>query len=278
MTNLTLAAPAATLRMPTLLSQMLRDAPAFTRLAALTALSALPVLAAMAFDSRDFQGTDIWTKPFKFQTALVLYLATLATYARWLPPGLSTRRWFRVWTAVVCAAVVAELAWIIGAAANGTASHFNTATPALALLYGFMGLAAVTLTTGSLVFGIAIARNPATGLPPAIRLGLSLGLILTFALTVIVAGYMSSTTGHLTGPSTGPTLPVMGWSRTTGDLRVAHFFATHAMHAVPLAALAATTALPTRAATLATVAAAVGYTTLVAFTFWQALNGQPFLA
>ncbi len=277
MTDLSFSAPAARPRMPALLTRMFRDAPQFTTLTLLIALSLAPTLAAMLTDTRLFQDTDNWTKPVKFQLALLLYLATLAFYARWLPPGLGSRRSFRIWTAVVCAAIVAELAWIILAAANGTASHFNTATPAMALIYGLMGLAAVTLTTGSLVFGIAIARNPATGLPTALRVGLASGLILTFVLTVIVAGYMSSTTGHLTGPATGATVPVMGWSRSTGDLRVAHFLATHAMHAVPLAAWAAAIVLPTRPATLATIAAAALYTALVVFTFVQALQGQPFL-
>ena len=279
MTDLPLSAPVARLRPPALLNRMFRDAPQFTALALLITLSLAPTVAAMLTDTRLFQGTGNWVKPVKFQTALILYLFTLAAYARWLPHGLASRRWFRVYAAVVCAAIVAELIWIIGAAANGTASHFNTATPAMALLYSLMGAAAVTLTSASLVFGIAVARNPATGLPPAMRAGLSLGLILTFPLTVVVAGYMSSTTGHLVGtPVTGDMVPLMGWSREVGDLRVAHFLATHAMHLIPLAALAATLSLPPRAATLAAIAAALGFTALVIFTFWQALNGQPFLA
>lgn len=279
MTDLSFPTPAAPPRLPALLTRMFRDAPQFTTLTLLIAVSLAPTITAMLTDTRLFQGTGNWVKPVKFQTALMLYLLTLAFYARWLPPGLTARRWFRVYAAVVCAAIIAELAWIIGAAAYGTASHFNTGTPAMAIIYSLMGLAAVTLTTASLVFGIAIGRNPGTGLSPALRLGLASGLILTFLLTVAVAGYMSSTTGHLVGtPATGAMVPLMGWSREVGDLRVAHFLATHAMHAVPLAALAATLSLPPRTATLATLAAALGFTALVAFTFWQALNGQPFLA
>jgi hypothetical protein len=270
---------AATPRLPAVLTRMHRDAPQFTTLGLLVTLSLAPTATAMLTDTRLFQGTDNWTKPVKFQIALILYLLTLAFYARWLPPGLTASRRFRIYTGIVCTAIIAELAWIILAAAFGTASHFNTATPALAILYAVMGLAAVTLTTASLTFGIAIWRNRSTGLPPALHLGLSLGLILTFVLTVIVAGTMSSGTGHFIGtPVTHAALPVMGWSREVGDLRVAHFFATHAMHAIPLAALVATLALPPRSATLATVAGAIAYTAFIAFLFWQALNGQPFLA
>jgi hypothetical protein len=141
-----------------------------------------------------------------------------------------------------------------------------------------MGAFAVTLTAASPVMGIAILRHRQGGLPDAMRLGLGLGLILTFILTVPVAGYLASGTGHLVGtPVTGAKVWLMGWSREVGDLRVAHFLATHALHGVPLAALAATAALPERIASGAVVSAAMVYTLLVAFTFWQALNGLPFL-
>ena len=73
---------------------------------------------------------------------------------------------------------------------------------------------------------------------------LGLGLILTFVLTLIAAGTMSSMPGHLVGtPVTGARLPIVGWSREVGDLRPAHFFATHALHVVPLAGFAGSRAV-----------------------------------
>jgi hypothetical protein len=87
---------------------------------------------------------------------------------------------------------------------------------------------------------------------------------------------MANGTGHLVGtPLTGALLPVMGWSREVGDVRVAHFLATHAMHALPLVGLAAL-ALPGRAAG-AVWAGAVLYIALTLGTFAQALAGRPFL-
>jgi FtsH-binding integral membrane protein len=140
-----------------------------------------------------------------------------------------------------------------------------------------MGLAAVTLTSLSLAFGIAIARNPATGLPGAVKEALVWGLVLTFVLTVVTAGYMASTPGHHVGtPTTGARLALMGWSREVGDLRVAHFFATHALHGVPLAGLAAL-ALPGALQRPAVRLAALAYAALVVALFWQALQGRPFL-
>ena len=274
MTALPLTAPR-----PGLLDRMLTDAPALTRLGLLIGLALIPLLAAQAIDPRMLDGVGIWTKPIKFHLALSIYLLTLAAFARWLPPGLMRRRWYRAYETCVVIAILGELIWIGGAAALGTTSHFNVATPVMAAIYGLMGLFAVSLTSLSLVHGIAIMRNRATGLPPVLRLGIGLGLILTFGLTVVVAGYMSQTDGHLVGtPSdTARTLWLMGWSREVGDLRVAHFLATHAMHAIPLAALLAWLTLPPRAANVATLAAAVGFAALVGLSFRQALLGRPFL-
>jgi hypothetical protein len=140
-----------------------------------------------------------------------------------------------------------------------------------------MGAFAVTLTAMSLVYGLAIRRYRDSGLADALHLSIWLGLILTFVLTVPVAGYMSSGTGHFVGtPETGALMPLMGWSREVGDLRVAHFLATHAMQALPLLGLAALV-LPGALAVRTVWAGAGLYIVLVAGTFAQALAGQPFL-
>jgi hypothetical protein len=251
--------------------------PRFAAAGALIALSLVVTLAAMALDPRLFQDENVWVKPVKFQIALALYLPTLALFARWLPAGMTGRRSYRVYAGLVVFAVIAELVWIGGAAMAGTASHFNT-QPAMAALYAVMGALAVLLTSASLVYGIAIWRNPHTGLPPALKLAIALGLVLTFVLTVPIAGTMSQGEGHFVGtPITGATLPLFGWSREVGDLRAPHFFATHAMHAIPVLALAAVALLPARAAVPAAWSAAALYVALVLASFWGALAGRPLI-
>ncbi|MDZ4088168.1 MAG: hypothetical protein U1E69_15370 [Tabrizicola sp.] len=227
------------------------------------ALAALPVMAAYGLDDRLFQGDNIWLKPLKFHLALAVYTGTLALYAMLLPEGTFTSRRWRVYIGVVTACILAELAWIGGAAALGTASHFNV-TGLWAALYSLMGAAAVTLTSLSLVMGLAFWKHRTDPL----LLSVALGLILTFVLTVPVAGTMSSGTGHLIGtPVTGARFPLMGWSTEVGDLRLPHFLATHAMHAVPLAGLTGSrTAVWTTAA---------GFTALTLWCFARALQGLP---
>lgn len=238
-----------------------------------------PTAAAMLLDSRTLLGIDVWAKPLKFQAALAIYAFTLAAYARWLPTGTLQRRWYRLYAGLVVVAIGYEIAVIGGAAAYGVASHFNGTTPLNARLYVFMGIFAVILTSMSLLYGILIARSDRGPRDPALGLGLVLGLVLTFVLTLVLAGTLSSNGSHFVGGSGSDAggLWLMGWSRDGGDLRVAHFFGTHAMHAVPLAGWLAGRWLAPRPAVAATWAAALAWTALCIATFVQALAGKPFL-
>jgi heme/copper-type cytochrome/quinol oxidase subunit 4 len=258
-------------------NRLWRDAPTFTGLALFIALTAIPLLAAATLDPREFLNAPIWQKPLQFHLALATFIITLAFFARFLPNGMTSRRW-RVYSGIVTFCILAELVWVGGAAAFGTASHFNIDDAVMGTLYGLMGVFAVILTSPSLAMGIAIWRNPNTGLSPALQLSIALGLILTFLLTLIAAGTMSSMPGHLIGtPITHASVPILGWSREAGDLRVAHFFATHALHALPLIGLAAAHFLPTTTARATVWLSAAAYCALVAFAMVQAFQGQPFL-
>lgn len=250
--------------------------PRFAMLGLVLALSMIPTGLAMMLDPRLFQAEPIWLKPLKFSFALSVYLLSLAYFARFLPRDMVNRPGYRIFAAVVILCILAEMVWIGGAAMFGTASHFNLSSPVMGALYGLMGLFAVTLTSASLVYGIAIWRNPA-GLPdPALRLSVALGLILTFGLTVIVAGYMSSQPGHLVGvPQTGARVPVMGWSREVGDLRLAHFLATHAMHVIPLGGLLAVRMLSLDTARRTVWAMSAGFVALTLLAFATAIMGYP---
>jgi hypothetical protein len=252
--------------------------PLFAATGTLIGLSLAVTLSAMAIDTREFLGENVWLKPIKFQIALTLYLLTLAFFARWLPSGMTARPGYRVYAGMVVFAVIAELVWIGGAAMYGTASHFNVSNPFMQSIYGLMGAFAVLLTSATLVQGIAIWRNARTGLSPALHLSIALGLVLTFVLTVLVAGTLASQSGHLIGtPVTGTTVPVLGWSREVGDLRVAHFFATHALHVLPVAAMLAGALLPQRWGVPAVWVAALLFIALNTVSFAGAQAGYPFI-
>lgn len=255
--------------------RMASDAPALTILAIVLFLGLIPLYAAMALDARIFQGESPWMKPVKFHYALGLYTISLAFFARYMPEATRKGRPWRWFTAAVVFAILGEVSWLSAAAMLNTASHFNTDIPVFTAVYSLMGVFAVLLTSASLVMGISVWRNRATGLDPALHLAVALGLLLTFTLTIPVAGYLSSNGGHFVGESTRA-LWIMGWSRDAGDLRVAHFLATHALHFVPVAGLVAVWLVPAQARRLVWLAAGT-FAALVIFTFVQALQGRPFL-
>ena len=240
-----------------------------------------PSLIAYALDERLVNAINIWTKPLKFQVSLVLHMLTMI----WLMPLLS-QAWQRSrsirWSATAVAfAATAETAYIVLQSARGRGSHYIVQTPLEAAGYAAMGIGAVTLVLGSFILGIAIWLSRGHD-RAGFRLGAILGLTAGSVLTLVTAGYLSTSlavetgrwVGGLRNDATG--LPLLGWSTTGGDYRVAHFFATHTMQALPLLGLAADRFAPARARLVIRVAATV-CAAVVAATFMQARNGSPFL-
>ena len=237
----------------------------------------LPTGLAAWLDPRQIAGISVWDKPLKFQLALSTYLLTLAAFAAFLPPGLLASRRYRLYAQSVCVAIVAEMVWLMGAAALGVPSHFNRAPLGMAI-YAIMGVLAIWLTSVTMVYAVAIARHPAMRRQPALREGLVLGLGLVLPLTLVAAGFMSAWgSHHMAGQaSDAGGLVLLGWSRTGGDLRVAHFLATHALHFVPLATLVAIAVTGPERIWPARLAA-LFYVALVGWSFVLALLDQPFL-
>ena len=92
---------------------------------------------------------------------------------------------------------------------------------------------------------------------------------------------MVALNGHAVGvPDGGPGLPLVGWSTTGGDLRIAHFVGMHALQGLPLlaAALAAVGRLDEKTRVGLVRIAAAAWTGLVVLLAWQALRAQPLLA
>jgi len=270
--------PASAAPGPWTLARLAADSPRYTALAVLLALAMLPLFAAFLLDERLFQGINVWIKPLKFHAALVIYLITLAAFARFASAELRSRPWWRWYERLVVLAVVLELIWIGGAAALGTASHYNESTPLATAVYSFMGVAAVLLTSASATLAWAIHRHPAGDLSAAVRTGLVWGLGLTLVLTLVTAQTLSGMDSHWVRgtPNDAAGLWLLGWSRDGGDLRAAHFFATHAMHAVPLAALICAR-LFGPAARAPVRFAALAYAGFVAIVFVRALRGLPLI-
>ena len=153
-----------------------------------------------------------------------------------------------------------------------------------------MGLAIVVQTFAAVAVAVALWRqnfsDRATGW--ALRLGMTITIIGAMSgglmtrptaaqLEAARAGHRMTIAGaHTVGaPDGGPGLPVTGWSRDHGDLRVAHFLGLHALQILPLL----TFVLARRGWNEArrvrvTLAAAASYIALFGLLMWQALRGQ----
>ncbi len=261
------------------LSVLRRGEPVLVQAAMLSLLALGPVLLALALDARTVNGIGVWIKPAKFLVSFVIYYATLAAVSGALPRAAraSVAGRFVTWAAV--AAGLLEMLWLIVAAALGVPSHFNADTLGWRIAYRAAGVGAVILLLVVLVQGVLVARHAPRTLAPVLRDALVLGAVIAFGATLVTAGYLASGTGHWVGGvhSDAAGLPLLGWSRTGGDLRVAHFWALHAQQAIPLLGLLLVWWGRPQARPAVWIGAAA-YVALIAFTFVQALRGIPFLA
>jgi len=238
----------------------------------------LPVTFLVSLDDpRQLNAINIWAKPMKFYVSVGLHMMTLAFVARFI--NADVRGKFSVYglSWVLTFTVIAELAYLTIQAARGRHSHWNFETQFESLMYAAMGVGAVIMILVAAVIGLLVYRYPVRKMRQGLRLGILLGMVLGFITTLIVAGYMSSQNSHWVGgvPSDADGLPIVGWARGGGDLRVPHFFATHLMQIIPLIGWMADrySQRPTR---IVIAASAIGVSA-VAATFIQALSGQPFI-
>jgi len=260
------------------LEGLVRQSPVLSAIVVFMFLSLGPKFSMMMFDERLHNGVNIWIKPIKFDIALILYVCTLIFFAQWIKPETRSKTWFKTFNSVVVFCIAFEIIWINSAAMAGIGSHFNVATPLMGFAYTLAGIGATTLTSGALVYGVLIARNNETGLSREMHFAIWTSSILMFALTLTTASYMAAQTSHFVGGNMldVEALPIMGWATDGGDLRVAHFFASHIFHAVPLFVLGAQLLLKSVSIPMV-IAATLAYIAFTIYTLWEAMQGLPFL-
>ncbi len=248
-------------------------------------LAFVPILlVAHGIDLRQYNDLGIWVKPLKFHVSVALHLLTFAVAVHYLPSKMKHSSWLLAIAVTSTVATLFEVFLIDMQAFRGVGSHFNLSSAFNITVYSLMGIAALLLTLPALILGLVFIRVPTTHtLTPGIKYGIVLGLIMGCVLTLTIAGYMSSLpTGHwVNAPATDQGgVPLVGWTKQGGDLRVPHFFATHLMQVLPLLGWVVDRqlSLSIRQAKVSIVTATVGGVTLTLFTLFQALAGIPFIA
>jgi hypothetical protein len=248
---------------------------------------AAAALVGMMIDERTITGAPAWLKPFKFAISTAVYNLTLAWVFTWLSDWPRVRK-IAGWTTAIV--FVLEVAIISAQAWRGTTSHFNVSTPLNVFLFGVMGTAIVIQTFVSVTVAIALWRQrfPDKTLGWALRLGMTLtiagaltGGLMTrptdAQLAAARAGERMTVSGahSVGGLDGGPGVPVTGWSREHGDLRVPHFIGLHALQAMVLLALCLTRwRRPEWVRVRVMLAAAASYASLFLLLLWHALRGQ----
>jgi hypothetical protein len=261
--------------------------PPLTAVGALMLAVAVPSLLGVFVDPRIITGAPAWLKPFKFAVSTAVYSLTLAWIFGYL---MDWRRMRRVvgWTTAIV--FVLEVALIDAQAWRGTTSHFNVSTPFDATVFFVMGGAIVLQTLVSIAVAVALWRQRFTD--RALGWALRLGMVLTIlgALTGPLmtrptarqladarAGQRMTISGahSVGGLDGGPGVPVTGWSREHGDLRVAHFVGLHAIQSLALVAIGLRRwRRPDAARVRAVLAATASYAAVFLLLLWQALRGQ----
>jgi hypothetical protein len=233
----------------------------------------LVLLFLLPFDTMQVGGRYRLIKPLNFTVSMAMYLVTVVILLDYLRASMW---WKKVigWGVSIC--ILTSITCITMQAARGTTSHFNNSTPFNSAVSSVMdivdpvnGVFVLVLLIFALRFKYDVSRSS--------QLGITFGLFLFLAGSAI-GGVMVAQGQSVVGVAPeGPGLPVVNWSTTGGDFRVAHFLGIHAIQILPIAGwlIDGLKALPRRAKPTTFMAISAGYVLLMGFLFIQAMNGVP---
>ncbi|MFT4771958.1 MAG: hypothetical protein ACI9CP_001775 [Cryomorphaceae bacterium] len=213
------------------------------------------------------QGVNAWYKPFKFAFSVFSFSWAMGWYCYYLVDFNTTP--FN-WTIILLLGF--EVLYIAFQAGKGQLSHFNISTSLYSVLYSLMGIAAALVTFYTAYVGLLFFTHSFPSLPMhyvwAIRLGIVIFVIFSFE-GFLMGSRMNHSVGALNDNSNWF---IVGWSKTVGDLRIAHFIGMHALQVLPLLSFYIFKS------TRATLIISLLYGLLATATLVQALKGKPIWA
>jgi hypothetical protein len=225
------------------------------------------------FNTELIMGINSMIKPIKFALSIWIYAWTMAMLLFYV----NDKKKVRNLSILAVITMVYEQFAITFQAFRGQLSHFNNSSILGGILYAFMGIFIVTLTVQTLRISITFIRQKTYTISTSLVLCIQIGLIY-FVIFSFFGGYISVSNGHTVGAiDGGKGLPLINWSTTFGDLRVAHFFGIHALQIIPLFGYWVSGKYESATAIKAIWVFSVIYLAYVCFTMIQALMGMPFL-
>jgi hypothetical protein len=234
-------------------------------------------LAALPFDQRKILGLNPWIKPIKFEISVIIFLLTvgLMLWALGDVPELARSKWWLGWGFGI--AMIVENSVIALQSARGVRSHMNFTTPLNASLFAAMGLF-IVLNTVFAGWLLALWMRTSGGLETAVVWGIRLGLVVLLAGSIEGLRMVAHGAHTVGAPDGTPGLPFVNWSTSHGDLRIAHFFALHALQIFPLAGMALASLKVREGPQLGVLLAFVAvYSVAVWWLFAEAMRGVPLM-
>ncbi len=196
----------------------------------LCTLSSLICLIFIFTTSNKVLGINAWIKPFKFFLSSTIFVWTM----NWITHYLQEKRKVLVYSWVVILVLAFETIYIALQASKGELSHFNISTPFYSVMYSLMGVAITTMTFLTGYIGFLFFRKTIPDIPVSYLWGIRLGIII-FVIFALEGGIMAANLSHTVGTADGGKgLPLLNWSLTKGDLRIAHFMGMHSLQILPL--------------------------------------------
>lgn len=207
---------------------------------------------------------NAWYKPFKFAFSTFLFVWVMGWYCYYLPNFN-----IQLFNRSVIILLGFEIAYIAFQAGKGQLSHYNLSTPVYAGLYSLMAIAATLVTLYTAYVGILFFLNQFPTLPNYYLWSIRIAIIL-FVIFSFEGFLMGSKLNHSVGAlNDNSNWLIIGWSKTVGDLRVAHFIGMHALQILPILAYYVLRSTPL------TIIIGILYGLLALITLIQAILGKP---
>lgn len=234
----------------------------------------LYALGALPFDQREILGLNPWIKPLKFDLSVIVFLFT----AGGILSGLDGWRRSRLvigWCFGI--AMIVEDYAISMQSFRGVRSHMNFSTLFDGMTFATMGIF-IAINTLAAAWLLALLCFNRTRWSKPVAWGVRLGL-LAFVAGSLEGVLMVTHGAHTVGAPDGSAgLYFLNWSTQYGDLRIAHFFAIHALQAMPLLGwFVGRTALPERIQPFPVLVGFVAYMGVTFALFQQAMGARPLL-
>ncbi|MGY6560982.1 MAG: hypothetical protein ACXITV_02635 [Luteibaculaceae bacterium] len=210
---------------------------------------------------------NAWLKPFKFALSTTLFAWTMAWFIHYLPNFNSV---YFNWAVIILLGF--EIVYIALQASKGEISHYNNSTAFNALMFSFMAIAATLVTLYTAYIALLFFVNDFEKLPLYYTWSIRLGLLI-FVVFSFQGFLMGANMGHTIGAENdNSNLPIVGWSKIAGDLRIPHFLGMHALQILPLLSY-----YILKSSKL-TITVGIAYALFTAFTLVVALQGKPLVS